>query len=229
MSYQLLTPFCVTGNTMYQSLHSPQVCVYELEDITKRSDKSINELVDWICQLAYRAQISDGSDAAIKLEVQYRLIQAIPDTDIELCKQLLKGSHDKKVSHLLEICRTYYTVESGVAAMCVGHAVHAVCHTPQAHNPKPKTSYALCPNCTHQHPPGRHNYPAQDSACKSCEKKGHWQAKCHSSSTTSLQVSHHQPWFKSQKRGENHKLPKPKQRKDPQSKTCLLLQWTAEQ
>ena len=34
---------------------SPWVCVYELEDITKRSDESINELVDWICQLACRA------------------------------------------------------------------------------------------------------------------------------------------------------------------------------
>ena len=28
---------------------SPQVYVYELEDITKRSDDSIDELVDWIC------------------------------------------------------------------------------------------------------------------------------------------------------------------------------------
>ena len=45
---------------------SPQVHVYELEDITKRSDESINELVDWICQLACRAQIGDGSDAAIE-------------------------------------------------------------------------------------------------------------------------------------------------------------------
>ena len=31
---------------------SPQVCVYELEDITKRSDESIDELVNQICQLA---------------------------------------------------------------------------------------------------------------------------------------------------------------------------------
>ena len=28
---------------------SPRVCVYEPEDITKRSDESIDELVDWIC------------------------------------------------------------------------------------------------------------------------------------------------------------------------------------
>ena len=45
---------------------SPRVHVYELEDITKRSDESINELVDQICQLACRAQISNGSDAAIE-------------------------------------------------------------------------------------------------------------------------------------------------------------------
>ena len=53
----------------------------------------------------------------------------IPDADIELCKQLLKVSHDKKILHLLEIGRTYYAVESGVTAMCVGHVVHTVCHT----------------------------------------------------------------------------------------------------
>ena len=49
---------------------SPQVCVYELEDITKRSDKSIDELVDWICQLTHRAQIGNCSDAVIEFEVQ---------------------------------------------------------------------------------------------------------------------------------------------------------------
>ena len=31
---------------------SPQVHVYELKDITKRSDESIDELVNRICQLA---------------------------------------------------------------------------------------------------------------------------------------------------------------------------------
>ena len=76
---------------------SPWVCIYELEDITKRSDESIYELVDQICQLTHRAQIGDGSDAAIKFEVQHRLIQVIPDTAIKLHKQLLKVSHDKKV------------------------------------------------------------------------------------------------------------------------------------
>ena len=152
----------------------PQVCVYELQDITKRSDKSINELVDWICQLACRAQIGNGSDAAIEFKVQCRLIWVIPDSNIELCKQLLKVSCDKKVLHLLEICRTYYAVESGVAAMCVRHVVHAVCHAHQTHDPKLLTSYTPCPNCTHQHPPSRNNCPAQDSACKDCGEKGHW-------------------------------------------------------
>ena len=90
---------------------SPRVCVYGLEDITKRSDKSINELVDQIYQLAHRAQIGNGSDASIEFEVQCRLIWAIPHANIELCKQLLKVGHDKRVLHLLEIYRTYSTVE----------------------------------------------------------------------------------------------------------------------
>ena len=153
---------------------STQVHVYELEDITKRSDESIDELVDQICQLAHRAQISNGSDAAIEFEVQCRLIQVIPDANIELHKQLLKVSCDKRVSHLLEICRTYYAVESEAAAMCAGHVVHAVCHVCQTHDPKPLTPYTLCPNCIHQHPPGRNNCPAHDLACKGCGKKAHW-------------------------------------------------------
>ena len=136
---------------------SPQVHIYELEDITKRSDKSIDELVDQIHQLACRAQINNGSDAAIEFKVQCRLTWAIPDANINLHKQLPKVSHDKRVSHLLEICRTYYAVESGVTAMCVGHAVYAVCHTSQTYDPKLQMSYALCPNCIHQHPPSRHN------------------------------------------------------------------------
>ena len=140
---------------------SPQVC-------------GDDELVNWICQLTHRAQISDGSDAAIEFEVQCRLIWAIPDTDIELHKQLLKVSHDKRVSHLLEIYRTYYAVESGPAAMCAGHVVHAVCHTHQTHDPKSLTSYTLCPNCTHQHCLSRNNCPTHDLACKGCRKKGHW-------------------------------------------------------
>ena len=193
----------------------PRVQVYELEDITKRSDESINELVDQICHLTNRAQISNGSDAVIEFKVQHRLIWAIPDTDIVLCKQLLKVSLDKKVLHLLEICRTYYAVESGVAAICVGHAVQAVCHTHQAHDPKLQALYAPCPNYTCQHPPCRHNCPAQDSACKGCGKKGHWQAKCCSSSTTSLQASCCQPWFKSGEKGRDSQAAKAKTEKRP--------------
>ena len=167
---------------------SPQVHVYKLGDITKRSDESIDELVNWICQLAQRAQIGNGSDAALEFKVQCRLIRVIPDANIELCKQLLKVSHDKRVSHLLEICRTYYAVESGAAAMCARHVVHAIHHACQTHDML--TSYTLCPNCTHQHPPGRHNCPVHDSACKGCGKKGHWQAKCQSCNTTNPQASH---------------------------------------
>ena len=207
---------------------SPRVHVYKLEDITKRSDKSIDELVDWICQLAHRTQIGDGSDAAIEFKVQCRLIWVIPDADIKLHKQLLKVSHDKRVLHLLEICRTYYTVESGTAAMCAGHGVHAIHHTCQTHDPKLLTSYTPCPNCTHQHPPSRNNCPAHDLACKGCGKKGHWQVKCQSCNTTSPQASHCQPHLKHHEKGENYKLPKPKQRKDPHTKTCSLLQWTVE-
>ena len=203
---------------------SPRVRVYELEDITKRSDESIDELVNQICQLAQRAQISDGSDAAIEFEVQCRLIRMIPDTNIKLCKQLLKVSCDKRLSHLLEICRTYYAVESGVAAMCAGHVVHDVCHACQTHDHKPPTSYTPCPNCTHQHPPGRNNCPAHDSACKGCGKKGHWQAKCKSCNSTSPQAPHCPPRFKNCEKGREPQAANPKQRRNPYTKTCLLLQ-----
>ena len=164
----------------------------------------------------------NGSDAAIEFEAQCRLIQVIPDADIQLHKQLLKVSHDKRVLYLLEICRTYYAVESGVAAMCAGHVVHTVCHTHQAHDPKPQTSYALCPNCTHQHPPGRHNCPAWDSACKGCGKRGNWWAKCHSSSTTSPQASCHQPQFKSHEKGRESQAAKAKTEKRPTHKDLFI-------
>ena len=109
---------------------SPWVRVYELGDITKRSDESIDELVDQICQHTCRAQISDGSDAAIEFEVQCRLIQVIPDANIELHKQLLKVSHDKRVLHLLEICRTYYAVEWPKCVWDMGYMPYA---TPTRH------------------------------------------------------------------------------------------------
>ena len=103
---------------------SPQVRVYELEDVKKRSDESVDELVDRIHQLTCCAQIGNGSNATIEFDIQCRLIQAIPDADIELWKELLKVNHDKKVSNLLEISHTYYTIESEVAAMCAGKAIH---------------------------------------------------------------------------------------------------------
>ena len=71
---------------------SPCVRVYELEDINKRTDETIDALIDRICQLACHTLIGDGSDAAVKFEVQCRLIHAIPDGDIELQKGLLKVS-----------------------------------------------------------------------------------------------------------------------------------------
>ena len=62
---------------------SPRVQVYELEDIKKRSDESIDELIDRICQLTCHVQIGDGSNATIEFEVQCMLIPAIPDADIQ--------------------------------------------------------------------------------------------------------------------------------------------------
>ena len=192
---------------------SPWVCVYELEDITKRSDKSINELVGQICQLAHRAQISDGSDAAIEFKVQCRLIWAIPDADIELCKQLLKVSHDKRVSYLLEIYRTYYAVESGAGAMCMpcppdtwSQATDLLHTVPQLH---PST------------PPSRNNCPAHDSACKG-GKKGHWWVKCWSCNTTSMQASHHQPHFKNHEKGREPEAAKAKMEQRPPHKDLFI-------
>ena len=106
--------------------------------------------------------------------------------------------------------------------MCAGHVIHAVCHTHQAHDPKPQTSYAPCLNCICQHPPSRHNCPARDSACKGCGEKGNWQAKCHSSSTTSPQVSCYQPQFKSCKKGRESQAAKAKKEKRPPHKDLFV-------
>ena len=127
---------------------SPQVWVYELEDINKRSVKSVDELIDSICQLTHHAQIGDGSNAAIEFGVQCRLIRAIPDANIKLWKELLKVSCEKKVSHLLEISHTYYTIESGAAAMCASKAIDNLCQGHQAQKNKPQK----CPSCTCSHP-----------------------------------------------------------------------------
>ena len=95
-------------------------------------------------------------------------------------------------------------------------------HTHQTHDPKLLTSYTPCPNCTHQHPPSRNNCPACDSACKGCGKKGHWQAKCHSSNTTSPQVSCHQPHFKSCEKGRESQAAKVKTEKRPTHKDLFI-------
>ena len=165
----------------------PQVHVYELEEVKKRPDKSVNELIDRIWQLAHHAQIGNGSDAAIELEVQCRLIQAIPDTNIKLQKELLKVNYDKKVSDLLEISHMYYAIESGVAAMCTGKAIHTLCQGHQPQKNKPQKFTPQCPNCTLSHSPGHYHCPAWNAICKGCSRKGHWHVKCCSSSTVGQQ------------------------------------------
>ena len=49
------------------------------------------------------------------------------------CRRNSSKSVTRKVSHLLEISHTYYTIESGVGAMCAGKAIHAL-H--QGHQPQ---------------------------------------------------------------------------------------------
>ena len=105
---------------------SPHNRVYELEDVKKRTEETIDTFIDCICQLALHALKGDGSDAAVDFEVQQRLICAIPDVNIELEKELLKVSQENGVSHLLEICHTYYAIESEAAAMCAGRTINAV-------------------------------------------------------------------------------------------------------
>ena len=100
--------------------------VYKLEDVKKRTDETIDAPIDCIHQFSCCALIGDGSDVSVESEVQCMLIYAIPDGDIELWKELLKISQDKSISHLLEICHTYYVVESGAAAMCAQKTVNVV-------------------------------------------------------------------------------------------------------
>ena len=61
---------------------SPIVRVYELEDVKKRTDETIDALIDYLCQLACHALIGDQSDASVDFEIQHRLICAIPDGDM---------------------------------------------------------------------------------------------------------------------------------------------------
>ena len=46
---------------------------------------------------------------------------------------------------------------------------------------QPQKHPSQCQNCTCWHHPWYDNCPAQKSVCGGCLKKGHWQAKCHSS------------------------------------------------
>ena len=154
---------------------SPNIRVHELEDVKKRTDETIDALIDHICQLACHALTGDGSDAAVEFEVQHRLIHAIPDGDIKLQKKLLKVCGDKGVSHILKICHMYYPVpvKPAAAAMCAGKAINAVqkSHQPQK---QPQKHPSQCQYCTLQHPPGHDNCPAQKSVCRGCLKKGQW-------------------------------------------------------
>ena len=106
--------------------------------------------------------------------------------------------------------------------MCVGLVVHTLCHTHQTHDTRLLTSYTLCPNCTHQHPPGRNNCPSHDSACKGCGKKGDWQAKCCSSNTTSLQTTQCQPHFKNHEKGRESQADKAKTEERPLHKDLFV-------
>ena len=151
---------------------SPQVHVYELEDVKKRADESVNELIDRIHQLTCHAQIGDGSDATIEFEVQCRLIRAIPDANIELWKELLKVNCNKKVSDLLEIICKFYAIESGAATMCAGKAIHALHQDCQPQKSKPQKCTQQCPNCTHSHSPGCDNCSAWNATFNSCSKRG---------------------------------------------------------
>ena len=114
------------------------VHVYELEDVKKRSDESVNDLIDRICQLTCQVQIGDGSDATIEFKFQGRLIWAIPDANIQLWKELLKVNCNKKVSDLLEMSCTYYAVESGAAALCASKVIHALHWDCQPQKSKPQ-------------------------------------------------------------------------------------------
>ena len=64
--------------------------------------------------------------------------------------------------------------------MCAAKSINAVqkSHWTQK---QPQKHPSQCLNCTHHHPPGHDNCPTQQSICRGCLKKVHWQARCHSS------------------------------------------------
>ena len=98
-------------------------------------------------------------------------MQAIPDANIKLQKELLKVNCDKKVSDLLEINCMYYAIESGAAVMCANKAIHALHQGHQPQKNKPQRCTLQCPNCTHSHSPSHDNCPAWNAICKGCSEK----------------------------------------------------------
>ena len=63
----------------------------ELKDIKKRTDETIDELINCTCQPNCHALIGDGGDVAVEFEAQHGLIHAIPDGDIELLEGISQG------------------------------------------------------------------------------------------------------------------------------------------
>ena len=84
----------------------------------------------------------------------------------------------------------YYAIESGAAALCAGKTINAVHKSNQPQKQSQKHP-SQCQHCTHQHPHGQDNSPDGESVCKGCLKKGHWQAKCHSSKNNQSTVIVH--------------------------------------
>ena len=113
--------------------------------------------------------------------------------------------------------------------MNVGHEVHTVCHTHQAHDPKPQTSYTLCPTAPANTLPVDTTAQLETQHVKVVGKKVTGEQNATALAPLVCKCPTVSPGSRVAKRGENHKLPKPKQRKDSCTKTCLLLQWTAEQ
>ena len=64
---------------------SPHVRVCELEDVKKRTDETIDALIDHILQCAFCALIGVLIYLAVEFEAQCMLICAILDGDIKLC------------------------------------------------------------------------------------------------------------------------------------------------
>ena len=108
--------------------------------------------------------------------------------------------------------------------MCVGHAVHAVCHPCQAHNSK------LQEHHMHYAPTAPLNTLLVDTTAllktqhaKVVEERDTGEQNAAALTPLVLQVVlSPTPVQKVAKRGENHKLPKPKHRKDPCRKIFIV-------